>query len=178
MAAHTGKTTTNHDTIRRWAERRGGHPACVKGTGGRSDPGMIRIDLPGYSGASSLQPISWDEWFQAFDDNGLALVYQDRTASGKRSNFNKLVSRETVRKRAAGQSGASVHHPHGKRKSSAGTKRTARTGASSRGGTSSSRGGTTSRTGSSSGTRTTSRAGSSSRTRTTTRTGTTRARSR
>ncbi|HZS49860.1 MAG TPA: ferritin-like domain-containing protein [Bryobacterales bacterium] len=97
------KITTDHEEIRRWAEERGGKPAAVKGTGGKGDIGMIRIDFPGYSGGESLQPISWDEWFQKFEDSNLALVYQERTATGQKSNFNKLVSREEVhpRKRAA-----------------------------------------------------------------------------
>jgi len=86
--------TTDHDQIRRWAEDRGAQPACVKGTGGSGDAGIIRLDFPGYSGAESLQPISWDEWFQKFDENNLALLYEDTLASGQKSNFNKLVSRE------------------------------------------------------------------------------------
>jgi hypothetical protein len=93
MSPTTSKTTTDHDEIRRWAEARGARPACVRGTGGDGDPGMIRLDFPGYSGESSLDEISWDEWFKAFDENRLALVYQDRTAGGERSNFNKLVAR-------------------------------------------------------------------------------------
>jgi ferritin-like metal-binding protein YciE len=52
-------TTTDHDEIRAWAEARGARPACVRGTGGRGDTGMIRLDFPGYSGAESLDEISW-----------------------------------------------------------------------------------------------------------------------
>jgi ferritin-like metal-binding protein YciE len=85
--------TTDHDEIRQWAEERGAKPACVKGTGEKGDTGMIRIDFPGYSGGESLQPISWDEFFKKFDENNLALLYQEKTASGQKSNFNKLVKR-------------------------------------------------------------------------------------
>jgi hypothetical protein len=87
------KTTTDHDQIRRWAEARGAQPACVRGTGGKGDPGMIRLDFPGFSGEDKLQPISWDEFFEAFDENDLALLYQEKTKGGQKSNFNKLVSR-------------------------------------------------------------------------------------
>lgn len=66
----------------------------MKGTGGKGDTGMIRLDFPGYSGEESLQPISWDEWFEAFDRNNLAMVYEETMASGQKSNFNKIVSRE------------------------------------------------------------------------------------
>jgi ferritin-like metal-binding protein YciE len=85
---------TDHEEIRRWAEERGGTPSCVRGTGNRGDIGMLRIDFPGYSGGDSLQPISWDEWFDKFDERNLALIVQDKTGRGQKSNFNKLVSRE------------------------------------------------------------------------------------
>jgi hypothetical protein len=38
-------TTTDHDEIRHWAEARGGRISKVKGTGGKNDPGMLRIDF-------------------------------------------------------------------------------------------------------------------------------------
>jgi hypothetical protein len=66
----------------------------VKGTGKGDDTGMIRLDFPGYSGEESLQEISWDDWFEKFDESGLALLVQDRTAGGTESNFNKLVRRK------------------------------------------------------------------------------------
>jgi hypothetical protein len=90
------RATTDHDVIRRWAEERGAVPSRVRGTGGGDDPGMIRLDFPGFTGSESLDEIGWDAWFEAFDDNGLALIYQETTSSGEQSNFNKLVSRDTV----------------------------------------------------------------------------------
>ena len=93
-SGHASQTTTDHDQIREWAEARGGKPACVKGTGGGGDAGLLRIDFPGYSGAESLQHISWEEFFEKFDENDLALLYQEETADGKKSNFNKLVRRD------------------------------------------------------------------------------------
>jgi hypothetical protein len=41
-----------------------------------------------------LQDISWDEWFRKFEEQRLALVYQEKTDTGADSNFNKLVSRD------------------------------------------------------------------------------------
>ncbi len=86
---------TDHEEIRRWAEERGAKPSCVRNTGGTEDVGIIRLDFPGYSGEQSLEEISWDDWFQKFDEQGLALLHQETTADGQKSNFNKLVSRET-----------------------------------------------------------------------------------
>ena len=36
--------------------------------------------------------ISWDEFFEKSEESKLALVHQEKTADGKKSNFNKLVS--------------------------------------------------------------------------------------
>ena len=96
MPSATSQVTTDHDEIRRWAEQRGGRPAHVKRTGNPDDPGILRIDFPGYSGEDSLEGISWDEWFDKFDKHGLALLYQETTANGQRSNFNKIVNRDTA----------------------------------------------------------------------------------
>jgi hypothetical protein len=98
-ARSASKQTTNHDTIRRWVEARGGCPARVKGTGRRNDPGLLRIDYPGYRGVSSLEPISWREFFKGLDENDLVFVYQEKTASGRPSRFSKLVSRDTAETR-------------------------------------------------------------------------------
>lgn len=43
---------------------------------------MIRLDFPGYTGADSLEHISWDDWFDKFDESGLALLHQETTARG------------------------------------------------------------------------------------------------
>ncbi len=90
------KTTTNHDEIRRWVEERGGVPASVKDTGGGDDPGILRIDFkdePGGDDDAGLEEISWEEFFEAFEENNLAFLYQEETASGDESRFFKLVSR-------------------------------------------------------------------------------------
>jgi hypothetical protein len=87
--AESATTTTNHDTIRQWVEERGGHPARVKDTGGKNDPGLLRIDYPGYSGEKSLEEISWDDWFKGFEENKLAFLFEHE----KNSRFSKLVAR-------------------------------------------------------------------------------------
>ena len=94
--AASARPLTDHEEIRRWAEARDAQPSCVRGTGDSEDVGMIRLDFPGYSGQQSLEPISWDEWFDKFDERNLALMVQEQTARGQQSNFNKLVSRDTA----------------------------------------------------------------------------------
>jgi hypothetical protein len=80
--------TTDHDEIRRWVEERGGRPAHVTETAEGDDAGILRIDFADPD--ERLSEMSWDEWFEAFDENGLAFLYQD---DGE-SRFNKLVARD------------------------------------------------------------------------------------
>lgn len=87
-------TTTDHDTIRKWIEGRGGKPAGVKGTGeGGDDAGLLRVEFSGHGDESGLEEISWEEFFDKFDDNKLAFLHQDKTADGDVSRFCKFVRR-------------------------------------------------------------------------------------
>lgn len=97
--------TTDHDTIRQWAESRGGKPAAVDRTHQGGDVGIIRIMFPDaqQSEHESLVEISWDEFFRAFEENQLALLYD------KSGMFNKIVGRDTAERRAEGEHGASRH---------------------------------------------------------------------
>ncbi|MGE5054632.1 MAG: hypothetical protein ACM3WP_10745 [Acidobacteriota bacterium] len=92
----SSRVLTDHDEIRRWAEERDARPSAVQRTHTDDSVGIIRLDFPGYSGENSLEEIEWDEWFDKFDDNNLALIVQDQTAGGERSNFNKIVSRDSM----------------------------------------------------------------------------------
>ncbi len=91
MSEHESKTTIDHDEIRRWAEARDGLPASVEATANDDDPGILRIDFG--DPEDSLQEISWDEWFEAFEENDLAFLYQEETKDGGESRFFKLVAR-------------------------------------------------------------------------------------
>jgi hypothetical protein len=82
--AHTkSHTTRDHDVIRKWAEKRSGHPARVKGTD------ILRIDFR--EPEPTLEQISWDQFFEIFDESDLDFLYQDKTADGKTSRFFKFV---------------------------------------------------------------------------------------
>ena len=59
----------------------------------RRRPGHHPDRFPGYSGKGSLEEISWDDWFEKFEEKKLAFLHQDQTAGGKKSNFNNLISR-------------------------------------------------------------------------------------
>jgi len=97
------ETTTDHETIRKWAEGKGGKPAAVDRTHEGGDVGIIRIMFPKaqQSEHESLVEISWDEFFEEFEKRELALVYEEK------SNFNKIVGRDTAKRRGEGEHGAS-----------------------------------------------------------------------
>jgi hypothetical protein len=88
--------TRDHDRIREWVEERDGWPATVASTADDDDPGLIRLDFPFGDGEANLVKIPWERWFEAFDENDLVLLHQETLQDGTKSNFNKLVSRETA----------------------------------------------------------------------------------
>ncbi|MBF6601050.1 MAG: hypothetical protein IVW36_11125 [Dehalococcoidia bacterium] len=78
--------------MRRWAEERDARPSSVRGTDGGDEAGVLRLDFPGYSGKNRLEPISWEEFFEKFDEKKLQFLYQDRRKNGDPSNFFKLIT--------------------------------------------------------------------------------------
>ncbi|MFW6146451.1 MAG: hemerythrin domain-containing protein [Planctomycetota bacterium] len=86
----TTHITTNHETIKQWAQQRGGKPAEVEGTedGG---PGVLRIEFPDGGHAELLKRIRWPSLFKKFDQKGLGFLYQETTDRGEMSRFCKFV---------------------------------------------------------------------------------------
>jgi hypothetical protein len=72
--------TTKHEVIRQWAEQHRGVPALVRTT---MDALRIKIgeDEPSY------EPITWEKWFEIFDANSLAFLYEEP------GYMNKIVRR-------------------------------------------------------------------------------------
>jgi hypothetical protein len=92
MSTHSSRQTTNHDEIRRWVEQRGGRPANVRGTEeGGEDAGLLRVM---FRDDEDLEEIGWDDFFEKFDEEKLAFLYQDKTADGGESRFFKFVQRD------------------------------------------------------------------------------------
>jgi hypothetical protein len=90
-----GKLTIDHDEIRQWVQERGGRPSRVKDTVGKDhEGGLLRIDFG--KPEPSLEEISWDDFFEVFDDRELGFLYQDETAEGGKSYFCKLVHRSAA----------------------------------------------------------------------------------
>ena len=90
------QATTDHDQIRKWIESRNGHPSVVRATHSdeQGSAGLLRVDFG--KPEPSLEEIEWDEFFDTFDSQGLAFLYQDKTADGDKSRFHKCGSRDSV----------------------------------------------------------------------------------
>jgi hypothetical protein len=84
----SSETTTDHEAIQKWAEARDGRPAVIR-NGGKG--GILRIDFG--EKEEEFEDVDWNEFFDIFDKNKLAFLYQDETKDGKTSRFNKFVER-------------------------------------------------------------------------------------
>lgn len=102
----TSKTTKNHDEIRKWAEARNAVPCEVEGTERDNESGILRFEFPEARNRNDdrLREVSWDEFFRKFDENNLELLYQEKTADGQVSNFNKLIHPESEKHSGTGSS--------------------------------------------------------------------------
>jgi hypothetical protein len=91
----SAKRTTSHEAIRKWVEKRGGHPAVVTATenSGRSG-GLLRIDYdePGGNDDDRLHRITWNEFFKIFNENDLAFLHDPEGDS----RFSKFVEKESA----------------------------------------------------------------------------------
>lgn len=90
--ASTSETTTDRDTIRKWAEEHGARPSRVKNTGdadAHKDAGLIRLDFQEPN--ERFEEIEWDDFFDTMDKNGLAMIIQHHHADGSDSTFNRFV---------------------------------------------------------------------------------------
>ncbi|MER0239832.1 hypothetical protein [Fulvimarina sp. MAC8] len=83
------KQLTDHNAIQAWAAESRGRPAIVAETEGEGGPGLLRFDHG--QDNDGLEPVSWDRFFEIFEEQKLALLVD---ASGDNSQFNKFVSRD------------------------------------------------------------------------------------
>ena len=86
--------TTDHKTIRRWAESRRALPAFVRGTND-GEPAVLRFIIPGaHFNNRDLVEVTWEDFFAKFDLLALSFVYQEMTPSGEPSMHNEILQRE------------------------------------------------------------------------------------
>src|SRR5438093_772554 len=72
------------------ASARGSKPSMVEGT----QILRLNFDEPGGDDDDKLKEVSWEEFFQVFDDSDLSFLYSEQTAKGQTSRFFKFVRKE------------------------------------------------------------------------------------
>lgn len=73
-----GKVTTDHGLIKKWAEARHGYPAVIRKI---TDAGMdlvLSFVFPDIETEGIARKLSWDEFFERFDQQRLVFVYDDK----------------------------------------------------------------------------------------------------
>ncbi len=89
------ETTTDHEEIRNWVESRGGRPATARSSGG-DHAGVLSIVFSGVAGIArpgGVDVISWEEWFDRFDEDGLAFSYEKRREDGSDGVSCRIIRR-------------------------------------------------------------------------------------
>ncbi|HWK64712.1 MAG TPA: hypothetical protein VNS34_07210 [Rhizobiaceae bacterium] len=98
-------TLTDHEEIRDWAAARMGSPAIVDVSAEAGTQPMLRIvfDQAAYQdqdrperppNTGGVELVEWNEWFEIFDKNQLALVVAI-DQPGTRENFHEIIRRDT-----------------------------------------------------------------------------------
>ncbi|WP_244597110.1 hypothetical protein [Ochrobactrum soli] len=91
-------TLDTHDAIREWAALRNGNPAFVITSVDLDEPPLLRIvfepeffaDVERPLDATGLEVVEWDDWFEVFDQQGLAMLVAT-PQPGKLDNFYQVL---------------------------------------------------------------------------------------
>jgi len=88
------RTTIDHETVRRWVERRDGHPAAVA-PDAPEEAGLLRILFPGEDD-EHVERLDWQTFFERFEDQELALVYREEMGLADPNAADGSVDDETA----------------------------------------------------------------------------------
>jgi hypothetical protein len=94
---------TSREDIRQWVEARGGYPMLMDVPEGTSNRTLLQLTFgqhalnsdanEGPDRIGGFHLVSWEEWFAALDEGGLAIRVSDDPAGGNEAEF-EFVSRE------------------------------------------------------------------------------------
>jgi hypothetical protein len=87
--------TTDHDFIRDWTAGHSGMPAMYRRIG-QIGQGDLVINFPGDGSDEPLVDISWADFFQRFEDQNLAFVYQESDTGAENERFYGLIDRKVI----------------------------------------------------------------------------------
>ena len=72
-----GKVTTDHGLIKNWAEARHGCPAVIRKITDAGIDLVLSFVFPDIDPEGIARKLSWDEFFERFDQQHLVFVYDD-----------------------------------------------------------------------------------------------------
>ena len=95
------KITINREEIESWAKKRGGIPKVIDHPESEGDPVGLRIDFPGTMDDAFLdnhltRKISWDNFFDRFDEMGLAFVFEKDNHLNDISLSYRFINRDEI----------------------------------------------------------------------------------
>lgn len=90
------KITDDHDVIVEWVERRDGRPALVDQIADKNtEDKLLRIDFMD-NATEGLYQISWDKFFEIFDEHNLQFWYLDIEDSKEPGKLCKIVKNQEI----------------------------------------------------------------------------------
>lgn len=88
------KITSNRDKIKSWVEKRGGKPAILcEEQPLTENHGVLRILFPGDDIKENVKVVTWDQFFERFDQSHLGFMYDEEQSENLHNSFFKFVSR-------------------------------------------------------------------------------------
>lgn len=90
--SQTSKITVDHEIIRSWVQAHGGMPAVARSGFGGGGQGGLEIDFSSHGNPEALEMISWNEFFQRFEKEQLAVLYQESAVGGPSPSL-RIISR-------------------------------------------------------------------------------------
>lgn len=88
--------TIDNDEIRSWIEERGGVPATIKGASEEGDESADMLHISFDPADPNMEEMDWEEFFERFENENLALVYDDAASQDEEHDF-ELVDRFRAR---------------------------------------------------------------------------------
>jgi hypothetical protein len=82
-----GKVTTDKKAIKEWVEERKGWPAVQIRANENGKEKILWVGFPGANTQKNLKEITWEEFFEKFDQEQLTFLYQDASLNGEPSQF-------------------------------------------------------------------------------------------
>ncbi len=73
-----GKLTTNRNVIKKWAQARHGWPALIRRATSAGFEMVLSIVFPDSSSSEIARKLTWDEFFDQFEQQHLVFVYQEK----------------------------------------------------------------------------------------------------